>query len=165
MKKEKISTEETKSRVKQVIKEVVEESLQKQALEICKDFIYSYSTAMANVIGDFINKPTIDNLKNIEIEHDRYFSQRDENEDEIQRMFTFGDTEQYMVQFFYIFSVRRTYREDGKPCLMINEIQEGITLRDNPIRNLVLMYDNEAVCCRDFDRLRNRLNKWKKKSS
>lgn len=156
MKQEKISIEEKVQEASKIV-------LYKQALEICKDFIYNYSTAVANIVGDIIQRPSLKKVTDLELEHDKFFSNQEEDEESPSRMSVFGDQLEYMVAVYYIFSVKREYTEDGKPCIKLNEVQEDVSLKDNPIRNVILIYDNEQVCCRDFDRLRNRLNKWKKK--
>lgn len=70
------------------------------------------------------------------------------------RMFTFGSVNDYMVSRFFIVSVKKKYSGDGEPILMINEMQDEITLKDNPIKNLKLIYEDEDDRDRDYEKLK-----------
>lgn len=70
------------------------------------------------------------------------------------RMFSFGNCDNYIVSRFFIISVLKRYENDGAPILILNEMPEDVTLKDNPIKNLKLIYESEDDRDRDYEKLK-----------
>lgn len=65
----------------------------------------------------------------------------------------YGDHE-IVLNKRYIFSYRKDWGlYSDQACLYINEMSEGATMKDNPIRNLIIEYDDVDDRDRDFDKL------------
>lgn len=67
---------------------------------------------------------------------------------------SFGDQSQYTLLRWFIISVGRRYDDDGAPLLILNEMPEDATLKDNPIKNVVLSYEDEDQRDRDYMKVR-----------
>lgn len=73
------------------------------------------------------------------------------------RMIQFGDESGYLAQRYHIVSVSARW-ERGLPCIILNEMPEDLSLKDNPIKNVFLYYADDRVRDRDYSRLRVILN-------
>lgn len=69
------------------------------------------------------------------------------------RMVQFGDESGYLAQRYHIVSVSSRW-ERGFPSIILNEMPEDLSLKDNPIKNVVLVYSDDRIRDRDYTRLR-----------
>ena len=70
----------------------------------------------------------------------------------------YGDHE-IVLNKRYIFSYRKDWGLNNQASLYINEMSEGATMKDNPIRNLIIEYDDVDDRDRDFDKLQTIIHK------
>lgn len=69
------------------------------------------------------------------------------------RMVSFGDGSQFIAMRYHIVNIHRTWRGD-KPALILNSMADDVTMKDNPLKNVVLLYEDDRIRDRDYDRLR-----------
>lgn len=69
------------------------------------------------------------------------------------RMVEFGDESRFIAMRYHIVNVYRTWQEN-RPVLILNSMAEDVTMKDNPLKNVVLLYEDDRVRDRDYDRLR-----------
>lgn len=69
------------------------------------------------------------------------------------RMVEFGDTERYSVMRYHLVSVRAMWYNES-PAIKLNEMPDDVTLKDNPIKNVILIYETPEIRDRDYARLR-----------
>lgn len=68
------------------------------------------------------------------------------------RMIQLG--EDYTVMRYHIVSAKRFWDINHRPCILLNEMPEEVNLKDNPIKNVVLIYEDDILRDRDYSRLR-----------
>ena len=68
------------------------------------------------------------------------------------RMIQLG--EDYTVMRYHIVSAKRFWDVNQRPCILLNEMPEEVNLKDNPIKNVVLVYEDDILRDRDYSRLR-----------
>ena len=69
------------------------------------------------------------------------------------RMFLFSDREHALMNYFII-SYEKDWYSDGNPAIVINKLEdESASFKDNPIKNLWVVYKNEEDRDKDFERL------------
>jgi hypothetical protein len=70
------------------------------------------------------------------------------------RMIEFGDENKFAVMRYYIVSVKSDWDTSSRPIIILNPMPEEVTLKDNPIKNIILQYESDEVRDRDYSRLR-----------
>lgn len=70
------------------------------------------------------------------------------------RMVDFGDDSGYSVMRFHIVNIKKYWDLEGRPCIKLNDMPEEVNLKDNPCKNVVLIYEDDRVRDRDYSRLR-----------
>lgn len=70
------------------------------------------------------------------------------------RMVDFGDDSSYSVMRYHIVNIKRFWDNQARPCIKLNEMPEEVNLKDNPCKNVVLIYDDDRLRDRDYSRLR-----------
>ena len=69
------------------------------------------------------------------------------------RMSVFSDGEHALMKYFII-SYEKDWYSDGNPAIVINKLEdESASFKDNPIKNLWVVYKSEEDRDRDFERL------------
>lgn len=131
------------------------EKIYKEALDALSVTSSMISERLERSVLELRSNPTEDSLNKLIDVIDDLNQIRDERK---QRMFAFGDESRSMVMRCYIFSVCKDWDENSNPILKINEMAEGVTMKDNPIKNLIVQYEDIDIRDRDFDRLKITLN-------
>lgn len=70
------------------------------------------------------------------------------------RMIAFGDGSDYSVMRYHIVNIRKYWDNLARPCIKLNEMPEEVNLKDNPCKNVVLIYEDDRIRDRDYSRLR-----------
>lgn len=70
------------------------------------------------------------------------------------RMIEFGDENKFAVMRYHIVSVKSDWDTSSRPIIILNPMPEEVTLKDNPIKNIILQYESDEVRDRDYSRLR-----------
>lgn len=82
-----------------------------------------------------------------------------EEDEENSHILVFGDPDnRVIVRKHYIASAIKKWSDTYDPLLIINEMPDGTSLKDNPIRNLVIKYRDVECRDRDFDRVKRILS-------
>lgn len=131
------------------------EKIYKDALDVLSVLGASISDRLERAISSIRISPTEENLDELITVVDDLNQIREEKK---QRMFLFGDESKMMVMRCFVLTVTKDWSDDSRPMLKINEMPEGVTMKDNPIRNMFLIYDDIDLRDRDFDRLKIVLN-------
>lgn len=112
-----------------------------------------------NAIGlKRISKKIIDYLENPNSDKAEIFQKEVEVWKEYEehskgRMFVFSDGEHALMKYFII-SYEKDWYLDGNPAIVINKLEdESASFKDNPIKNLWVVYKNEEDRDKDFERL------------
>lgn len=68
------------------------------------------------------------------------------------RNFTFGND--FSILKGFIISQMKDYNKEGEPVIIINKLDDDtVSFKDNPIKNLYIVYQNEVQRDIDFERL------------
>ena len=70
------------------------------------------------------------------------------------RMIEFGDENKFAVMRYHIVSAKSDWDTSSRPIIILNPMPEEVTLKDNPIKNIILQYESDEVRDRDYSRLR-----------
>lgn len=70
------------------------------------------------------------------------------------RMIEFGDEGKFAVMRYHIVNIKSEWDADFRPIIILNQMPEEVTLKDNPIKNITLVYLDDKLRDRDYARLR-----------
>lgn len=102
--------------------------------------------------GIVSKEPSASDCVRFEMEISKW--KEEEREDNLKRrMFEFGDGSQFMALKYHIVNVHRDWI-DHQPVLILNEMPEEVNLKDNPLKNVHLYYEDDLVRDRDYARLK-----------
>lgn len=111
-----------------------------------------FSQLLQNVIdSDF----DIDDVEELEGEANTW---KDFSLERKNKMIEFGCESMYAISRYYILSYNSYFDTYGRPCIALNEMPEEVSLKDNPCKNVILIYSDVDVRDKDFQRLRLILN-------
>jgi hypothetical protein len=123
-----------------------------QVIDICIDIfsdtgLVNFAKLLKRVRDTDASQESIDDLL---AEENKWLNFEGEKK---RRMVAFGDDSQFLAMRFHIVNAYRTWRAN-KAALIINEMPEEVNMKDNPLKNIVLLYDDDRLRDRDYARLR-----------
>lgn len=105
---------------------------------------------ISRMIVDYLENP---NSEKAEIFQKEVDSWKEYEKHSKGRMFVFSDGEHALMKYFII-SYEKDWYLDGNPAIVINKLEdESASFKDNPIKNLWVVYKNEEDRDKDFERL------------
>ena len=101
-------------------------------------------------IVDYLENPNSDKAEIFQKEVDFW---KESEERSNGWMFVFSDGEHVLMKYFII-SYEKDWYSDGNPAIVINKLEdESASFKDNPIKNLWVVYKSEEERDKDFERL------------
>ena len=102
------------------------------------------------MIVDYLENPNSDKAEIFQKEVEVWKEYEEQSKG---RMFVFSDGEHALMKYFII-SYEKDWYSDGNPAIVINKLaDESASFKDNPIKNLWVVYNSEEDRDRDFERL------------
>lgn len=126
-------------------------STDKEVIELCKIVLENVGIKrMANKIGEYLENPS-SNTKIQEL-YDEALNWDGFNENFKKRNIVLGNNLSILKFFIIIF--QKDFNENGEPVIIINKLEdETASFKDNPIKNLYIIYKNEEDRDIDYERL------------
>lgn len=121
----------------------------KEVIELCRETFFNIGLKrLALKLGDYLSKK--DNISEL---YEEALNLDNFSDDNKRRYFKFinGD---YQILKFLIMTYEKGYSEEGKAEIIINKLEdETASFKDNPIKNLHIIYEDEKSRDIDFERL------------
>lgn len=126
-------------------------STDKEVIELCKIVLENVGIKrMANKIGEYLKNPS-SNAKVQEL-YDEALIWDGFNENFKKRNIVLGNN--LSILKFFIITFQKDFDENGEPVIIINKLEdETASFKDNPIKNLYIIYKNEEDRDIDYERL------------
>jgi hypothetical protein len=126
-------------------------STDKEVIELCKIVLENVGIKrMANKIGEYLENPS-SNTKIQEL-YDEALNWDGFNENFKKRNIVLGNN--LSILKFFIITFQKDFDENGEPVIIINKLEdETASFKDNPIKNLYIIYKNEEDRDIDYERL------------
>lgn len=126
-------------------------STDKEVIELCKIVLENVGIKrMANKIGEYLKNPS-SNTKIQEL-YDEALNWDGFNENFKKRNIVLGNN--LSILKFFIITFQKDFDENGEPVIIINKLEdETASFKDNPIKNLYIIYKNEEDRDIDYERL------------
>lgn len=123
---------------------------EQEIIELCIEVFKNLGVKrLASRLEDYIEFPDSSNLDKLYEEALRWIG----FENEIKKKnFIFGNN--YSLIKFFVISTEKDYDKNGRPVIIINRLEdETASFKDNPIKNLYIVYKNEDDRDIDYERL------------
>jgi hypothetical protein len=126
-------------------------STDKEVIELCKIVLENVGIKrIANKIGEYLKNPS-SNTKIQEL-YDEALNWDGFNENFKKRNIVLGNN--LSILKFFIITFQKDFDENGEPVIIINKLEdETASFKDNPIKNLYIIYKNEEDRDIDYERL------------
>ena len=126
-------------------------STDKEVIELCKIVLENVGVKrMANRIGEYLENPSSKTI--IQELYDEALNWDGFNENFKKRNIVLGNN--LSILKFFIITFQKDFNENGEPVIIINKLEdETASFKDNPIKNLWVVYKSEEDRDRDFERL------------
>lgn len=126
-------------------------STDKEVIELCKIVLENVGIKrMANKIGEYLENPS-SKIKLQEL-YDEALNWDGFNENFKKRNIVLGNN--LSILKFFIITFQKDFDENGEPVIIINKLEdETASFKDNPIKNLYIIYKNEEDRDIDYERL------------
>lgn len=126
-------------------------STDKEVIELCKIVLENVSVKrMANRIGEYLENPSSKTI--IQELYDEALNWDGFNENFKKRNIVLGNN--LSILKFFIITFQKDFNENGEPVIIINKLEdETASFKDNPIKNLYIIYKNEEDRDIDYERL------------
>lgn len=126
-------------------------STDKEVIELCKIVLENVGVKrMANRIGEYLENPSSKTI--IQELYDEALNWDGFNENFKKRNIVLGNN--LSILKFFIITFQKDFNENGEPVIIINKLEdETASFKDNPIKNLYIMYKNEEDRDIDYERL------------
>lgn len=126
-------------------------STDKEVIELCKIVLENVGVKrMANRIGEYLENPSSKTI--IQELHDEALNWDGFNENFKKRNIVLGNN--LSILKFFIITFQKDFDENGEPVIIINKLEdETASFKDNPIKNLYIIYKNEEDRDIDYERL------------
>lgn len=126
-------------------------STDKEVIELCKIVLENVGIKrMANKIGEYLENPS-SKTKLREL-YDEALNWDGFNENFKKRNIVLGNN--LSILKFFIITFQKDFDENGEPVIIINKLEdETASFKDNPIKNLYIIYKNEEDRDIDYERL------------
>ena len=123
-----------------------------EILEICREVFCNIGLKrltyqLDQYLEDSKNEQIVKNLYKEAVNWDDFSEQFKK------RFFVFKN-HAYSILKAFIISYQKDYNDDGQPVIVINKLEdESASFKDNPIKNLYIVYDSEEDRDVDFEKL------------
>jgi hypothetical protein len=126
-------------------------STDKEVIELCKIVLENVGIKrMANKIGEYLKNPSSKTI--IQELYDEALNWDGFNENFKKRNIVLGNN--LSILKFFIITFQKDFDENGEPVIIINKLEdETASFKDNPIKNLYIIYKNEEDRDIDYERL------------
>lgn len=126
-------------------------STDKEVIELCKIVLENVGVKrMANRIGEYLENPSSKTI--IQELYDEALNWDGFNENFKKRNIVLGNN--LSILKFFIIAFQKDFNENGEPVIIINKLEdETASFKDNPIKNLYIIYKNEEDRDIDYERL------------
>lgn len=126
-------------------------STDKEVIELCKIVLENVGVKrMANRIGEYLENPSSKTI--IQELYDEALNWDGFNENFKKRNIVLGNN--LSILKFFIITFQKDFNENGEPVIIINKLEdETVSFKDNPIKNLYIIYKNEEDRDIDYERL------------
>ena len=126
-------------------------STDKEVIELCKIVLENVGIKrMANKIGEYLKNPSSNTI--IQELYDEALNWDGFNENFKKRNIVLGNN--LSILKFFIITFQKDFDENGEPVIIINKLEdETASFKDNPIKNLYIIYKNEEDRDIDYERL------------
>lgn len=126
-------------------------STDKEVIELCKIVLENVGVKrMANRIGEYLENPSSKTI--IQELYDEALNWDGFNENFKKRNIVLGNN--LSILKFFIITFQKDFDENGEPVIIINKLEdETASFKDNPIKNLYIIYKNEEDRDIDYERL------------
>lgn len=126
-------------------------STDKEVIELCKIVLENVGIKrMANRIGEYLENPSSKTI--IQELYDEALNWDGFNENFKKRNIVLGNN--LSILKFFIITFQKDFNENGEPVIIINKLEdETASFKDNPIKNLYIIYKNEEDRDIDYERL------------
>ena len=126
-------------------------STDKEVIELCKIVLENVGVKrMANRIGEYFENPSSKTI--IQELYDEALNWDGFNENFKKRNIVLGNN--LSILKFFIITFQKDFNENGEPVIIINKLEdETASFKDNPIKNLYIIYKNEEDRDIDYERL------------
>lgn len=126
-------------------------STDKEVIELCKIVLENVGVKrMANRIGEYLENPSSKII--IQELYDEALNWDGFNENFKKRNIVLGNN--LSILKFFIITFQKDFNENGEPVIIINKLEdETASFKDNPIKNLYIIYKNEEDRDIDYERL------------
>lgn len=126
-------------------------STDKEVIELCKIVLENVGVKrMANRVGEYLENPSSKTI--IQELYDEALNWDGFNENFKKRNIVLGNN--LSILKFFIITFQKDFNENGEPVIIINKLEdETASFKDNPIKNLYIIYKNEEDRDIDYERL------------
>ena len=126
-------------------------STDKEVIELCKIVLENVGVKrMANRIGEYLENPS--SKTKLQELYDEALNWDGFNENFKKRNIVLGNN--LSILKFFIITFQKDFDENGEPVIIINKLEdETASFKDNPIKNLCIIYKNEEDRDIDYERL------------
>ena len=126
-------------------------STDKEVIELCKIVLENVGVKrLANRIGEYLENPSSKTI--IQELYDEALNWDGFNENFKKRNIVLGNN--LSILKFFIITFQKDFNENGEPVIIINKLEdETASFKDNPIKNLYIIYKNEEDRDIDYERL------------
>lgn len=126
-------------------------STDKEVIELCKIVLENVGVKrIANRIGEYLENPSSKTI--IQELYDEALNWDGFNENFKKRNIVLGNN--LSILKFFIITFQKDFNENGEPVIIINKLEdETASFKDNPIKNLYIIYKNEEDRDIDYERL------------
>ena len=126
-------------------------STDNEVIELCKIVLENVGIKrMANRIGEYLENPSSKTI--IQELYDEALNWDGFNENFKKRNIVLGNN--LSILKFFIITFQKDFNENGEPVIIINKLEdETASFKDNPIKNLYIIYKNEEDRDIDYERL------------
>ena len=126
-------------------------STDKEVIELCKIVLENVGVKrMANRIGEYLENPSSKTI--IQELYDEALNWDGFNENFKKRNIVLGNN--LSILKFFIITFQKDFNENGELVIIINKLEdETASFKDNPIKNLYIIYKNEEDRDIDYERL------------
>lgn len=115
--------------------------------------MFNFGNLLKSIVKNDGSKESIDVFME---EVSKYYASLDLENDS--KIIMFGDNvNKIIVKKFYIITAVKEWSELYEPLLIVNKMPEDMTIKDNPIKNLIVKYEDIKDRDRDFEKVKRML--------
>ena len=115
--------------------------------------MFNFGNLLKSIVKNDGSKESIDAFME---EVGKYYASLDSENDS--KIIIFGDNiNKIIVKKYYIITAVKEWSELYEPLLIVNKMPEDMTIKDNPIKNLIVKYEDIKDRDRDFEKVKRML--------